>query len=346
MVMLTTFELDEYVFEALRHGASGFLLKDAEPADLLDAIRIVADGGSLLAPSVTRTVIEHFGSRPATKPHPRIDELTEREREIIGWVATGRSNAEIAEELVVSPDTVRTHVSRAMVKLRCARPGATGRLGYRVRPFVLTRSARRVARAARRGRVEPPSVSARRWARMPHGVADTRDAARALRRGRADADRGLPVVPAGVALRSQAKPGTVELGRWIVRKYGGGFGGILRRCHGGGTSEHNEGRAFDWTVSVSIRADRERVRAFLDDLFATDRSGNEHARARRMGVMYVIWNDHMYSAWDRYEAEPYKSSSCRRIRTCSATLRHRDHVHISLTRKAARAETSWFVRRR
>ena len=117
MVMLTTFELDEYVFEALRHGASGFLLKDAEPAGLLGAIRVVADGGSLLAPSVTRTVIEHFGSRPATKPHPRIDDLTDREREIIGWVATGRSNAEIAEELVVSPDTVRTHVSRAMVKL-------------------------------------------------------------------------------------------------------------------------------------------------------------------------------------------------------------------------------------
>jgi len=117
MVMLTTFELDEYVFEALRHGASGFLLKDAEPADLLDAIRVVAEGGSLLAPSVTKTVIEHFGSRPATKPHPRLGDLTERERDILGWVATGRSNAEIADELVVSPDTVRTHVSRAMVKL-------------------------------------------------------------------------------------------------------------------------------------------------------------------------------------------------------------------------------------
>ncbi len=117
VVMLTTFELDEYVFEALRHGASGFLLKDAEPVDLLAAIRVVADGGSLLAPSVTRTVIQHFGSRPATRPHPRLEDLTGREREILGWVATGRSNVEIAEELVVSPDTVRTHVSRAMVKL-------------------------------------------------------------------------------------------------------------------------------------------------------------------------------------------------------------------------------------
>ena len=119
VVMLTTFELDEYVFEALRLGASGFLLKDADPSRLLDAVRVVADGGSLLAPSVTRRVIEHFGAaRPSAEPHPEIDRLTEREREIVAWVATGRSNAEIARELVVSPDTVRTHVSRAMVKLR------------------------------------------------------------------------------------------------------------------------------------------------------------------------------------------------------------------------------------
>lgn len=119
VVVLTTFELDEYVFEALRHGASGFLLKDTDPAALLDAIRVVADGGSLLAPSVTRRVIEHFaGSSPAASVHPAIDELTDREREIVAWVATGRSNQEIAQELVVSPDTVRTHVSRAMVKLQ------------------------------------------------------------------------------------------------------------------------------------------------------------------------------------------------------------------------------------
>ncbi len=117
VVMLTTFELDEYVFEALRSGASGFLLKDTEPERLLDAVRVVADGGSLLSPSVTRRVIERFGSHSASSPHPEIDRLTEREREIVGWVATGRSNAEIAELLVVSPDTVRTHVSRAMVKL-------------------------------------------------------------------------------------------------------------------------------------------------------------------------------------------------------------------------------------
>jgi DNA-binding NarL/FixJ family response regulator len=118
VVMLTTFELDEYVFEALRHGASGFLLKDADPSVLLDAIRVVADGGSLLAPSVTRRVIEQFGTTAAQRiPHPQLDQLTEREREVVAWVSTGRSNQEIADVLVVSPHTVRTHVSRAMVKL-------------------------------------------------------------------------------------------------------------------------------------------------------------------------------------------------------------------------------------
>ena len=119
VVMLTTFELDEYVFSALRGGASGFVLKDAEPDELIRAVRVVAAGGSLLSPSVTRRVIDHFAS-PTTGPavpHPQLHQLTEREREIVTWVATGRSNDEIATELVVSPATVRTHVSRAMVKL-------------------------------------------------------------------------------------------------------------------------------------------------------------------------------------------------------------------------------------
>jgi len=119
VVMLTTFELDEYVFEALRMGASGFVLKDAEPEELVRAVRVVAAGESLLSPSVTRRVIERLadpGPRRSA-PHPHLDRLTEREREIVAWVATGRSNDEIAAELVVSPATVRTHVSRAMVKL-------------------------------------------------------------------------------------------------------------------------------------------------------------------------------------------------------------------------------------
>ena len=119
VVMLTTFELDEYVFEALRSGASGFLLKDADPDELLRAVRVVAEGGSLLAPSVTRRVITEFAGRrgASAAPHPEMHRLTEREREIVGWVATGRSNDEIADRLVVSPATVRTHVGRAMLKL-------------------------------------------------------------------------------------------------------------------------------------------------------------------------------------------------------------------------------------
>jgi DNA-binding NarL/FixJ family response regulator len=118
IVILTTFELDEYVFEALRSGASGFLVKDTEPVDLLAAVRLVASGEALLSPSVTRRVIEEFASR-AKEPPPSgpLDELTEREREVMALVAGGLSNEEIATRLVVSPATAKTHVSRAMVKL-------------------------------------------------------------------------------------------------------------------------------------------------------------------------------------------------------------------------------------
>jgi DNA-binding NarL/FixJ family response regulator len=119
VIVLTTFERDEYVFEALRMGASGFLLKDTRPAVLLDAVRTVADGGALLAPSVTKTLIREFvGLAPrSAAPHPHLDRLTEREREIVALVAQGLTNHEIAERLVVSPATARTHVSRSMIKL-------------------------------------------------------------------------------------------------------------------------------------------------------------------------------------------------------------------------------------
>jgi DNA-binding NarL/FixJ family response regulator len=119
VIVLTTFELDEYVFDALRHGASGFLLKDTKPAELLQAIRLVADGGALLSPSVTRRVVREFATRSVrtVKPHPRLNSLTDREREVVGLVGEGLSNDEIAERLVVSPATARTHVSRAMTKL-------------------------------------------------------------------------------------------------------------------------------------------------------------------------------------------------------------------------------------
>jgi DNA-binding NarL/FixJ family response regulator len=119
VIVLTTFELDEYVFDALRYGASGFLLKDTRPVDLLAAIRLVAAGEALLSPSVTRRVVEAFATQAPrnVKEHPLLGDLTEREREVMALVAEGLTNAEIAERLVVSPATARTHVSRAMTKL-------------------------------------------------------------------------------------------------------------------------------------------------------------------------------------------------------------------------------------
>ncbi|MGW5050315.1 response regulator [Actinokineospora sp. NPDC004072] len=119
VIVLTTFELDEYVFDALRHGASGFLLKDTLPAEILRAIRVVASGEALLSPSVTRRVIRMFadGGRRRADPHPRLGDLTEREREVVGLVGQGLTNDEIASQLVVSPATVRTHVGRSMSKV-------------------------------------------------------------------------------------------------------------------------------------------------------------------------------------------------------------------------------------
>jgi DNA-binding NarL/FixJ family response regulator len=118
VVILTTFELDEYVFESLRAGASGFLVKDTEPLELLHGVRVVAAGESLLSPSVTRRLIAEFATRSTERRTlEELDQLTGREREVMALVATGMSNDEIAEHLVVSPATAKTHVSRAMVKL-------------------------------------------------------------------------------------------------------------------------------------------------------------------------------------------------------------------------------------
>jgi DNA-binding NarL/FixJ family response regulator len=119
VIMLTTFDLDEYVFEALHAGASGFLLKDVEPDDLRGAVRVVAAGEALLSPSVTRQLIAEFVSRPGNerRPPPELEELTEREREVLALVAAGLTNAEIADRLVISPATAKTHVSRILLKL-------------------------------------------------------------------------------------------------------------------------------------------------------------------------------------------------------------------------------------
>lgn len=118
VLILTTFDLDEHIYAALRAGASGFLLKDTPPDDLVNAIRVVAAGDALLAPSVTRTLLEHFNVAPAIyNPHPGIDSLTERESEVLIRLATGLSNAEIADALFVSEATIKTHVSHILTKL-------------------------------------------------------------------------------------------------------------------------------------------------------------------------------------------------------------------------------------
>jgi DNA-binding NarL/FixJ family response regulator len=120
ILVLTTFDLDEYVFQALRAGASGFLLKDTQPAELLAAIRVVAAGDALLAPSVTRTVIAHFARRP--EPPVKVDDralgfLTDREREVLTLIGRGMSNAEIGATLVIGGATTKTHVSRILAKM-------------------------------------------------------------------------------------------------------------------------------------------------------------------------------------------------------------------------------------
>jgi DNA-binding NarL/FixJ family response regulator len=118
--MLTTFDLNEYVYEALRAGASGFLLKDVPPEQLADGIRVVARGDALLAPAITRRLIQEFAeAAPAAPgpPPPGLDELTARELEVFKLVARGLSNAEIAAELIVSETTVKTHVARLLMKL-------------------------------------------------------------------------------------------------------------------------------------------------------------------------------------------------------------------------------------
>jgi hypothetical protein len=141
----------------------------------------------------------------------------------------------------------------------------------------------------------------------------------------------------------QPKPGTVALGEYLVATYGGSGGAVNRPCSGSGTSEHKDGRAVDWILDADDPADRRLANQFLADAFATDAQGNPQALARRMGIMYVIWSDHFYPAYHQFEKETYLSSSCRSKRRCSKTLRHRDHMHISLSRAGGRGLTTFYV---
>jgi len=131
VLVLTTFDLDEYVYDALRAGASGFLLKDTRPRELLRAIEVIADGDALIAPTITRRLIAEFAARrdPPVQPET-LTELTEREREVLRLIAGGLSNAEIAGRLVISPLTAKTHVSNILRKLACRDRAALVTLAY------------------------------------------------------------------------------------------------------------------------------------------------------------------------------------------------------------------------
>jgi hypothetical protein len=137
--------------------------------------------------------------------------------------------------------------------------------------------------------------------------------------------------------------GTVELGEYLVATYGGSGGAVNRSCAGTSVSEHKDGRAVDWTLDAAVPADQALAQEFLDDVLAPDAAGEPAALARRMGIMYLIWDDTMYAAYDGFAPRRYRSSSCRSVRTCSPTLRHRDHVHISLSKAGAKARTSFYT---
>jgi len=142
VVILTTFGLDEYLFDALRYGASGFLVKDTRPADLVEAVRVVAAGDSLISPSMTRRLIEEFATNAKpSRPAKELDVLTHREREVLALVAGGLTNDEIGQRLYLSPATARTHVSRIMTKLAARDRTQLAVLAYEtglVRPGWLT----------------------------------------------------------------------------------------------------------------------------------------------------------------------------------------------------------------
>ena len=143
---------------------------------------------------------------------------------------------------------------------------------------------------------------------------------------------------------SAAKPGTVYLLRWLIRQHPDTrYTGTLRSCSSGSGSEHKDGRALDWGADFNDKSESAQVSAMLKRLFATDRQGNRHALARRMGIMYLIWNNRIYSSYRGFAAREY--SSCSAPSKCSKTMLHRDHVHISLSRSGAAAQSTFYRNR-
>lgn len=148
---------------------------------------------------------------------------------------------------------------------------------------------------------------------------------------------------AQTSCRKAPRPGTVALAQWLRRAYPvTGSMGLMRNCRTGGASEHKDGRAFDWAADFRKKKTRKAAYRFIRRALATDSAGNEHALARRMGIMYMIYNDTIWASYRDFAPRPYLNSSCKTKRKCSRTLRHRDHVHISLGHAGAAAQTSWY----
>ncbi|WP_447645122.1 hypothetical protein [Nocardioides zeae] len=137
------------------------------------------------------------------------------------------------------------------------------------------------------------------------------------------------------------RPGMRAFTNQLTARYGGRIIGITRACGSGGQSEHKESRAVDWAIDARNASQRQRFYRFLAEATATV-GGDTDARARRQGIMYIIWNDRIWSAWNGFEVRPYLHASCTSVATCSPTLRHVDHVHISLSWDGAKGLTSWY----
>lgn len=139
------------------------------------------------------------------------------------------------------------------------------------------------------------------------------------------------------------RPGTVALSRWLMRTYPAtGSMGMMRGCRTGGRSEHKDGRAFDWAADVRRKKQRRAAYDFIRKALATDAAGNAHALARRMGIMYFIYDDTIWASYRDFRPRPYLNSACKTRRKCSRTLRHLNHVHLSLGLAGAAAQTSWY----
>lgn len=142
---------------------------------------------------------------------------------------------------------------------------------------------------------------------------------------------------------SRIMPGTRAYANQLTGRYGSRIIGITRACSSGGRSEHKESRAIDWAIDARNTAQRQVGYRYLTELLATDGSGAFAARARRQGVMYVIWNDRIWAAWNGFQPRPYLHANCSSVATCSPTLRHVDHVHVSLSWAGARGTTTWYT---